>query len=142
MQTVFGFNETRRALSMMANKLQQRTKKAMQDATLIIERAAKENIQHGRADWPALKPSTLAKKKKPTPLYEEATLLRSIHSEADEERGVVGSEEDYAPVHEFGTKIAGRSKNITIPQRAYLEPACREHFKEVQGIFIRRIRGH
>lgn len=142
MRTVFGFNETRRALSMMANKLQQRTKKAMQDATLIIERAAKENIQLGRADWPALKPATLARRKDNKPLYDKGTLMRSIHSDADEARGVVGSSLDYAPVHELGIKTAGRSKNITIPQRAYLEPACREHFKEVQGIFIRRIRGH
>jgi len=68
--------------------------------------------------------------------------MTSIHSEADETRGVVGSSLGYAPVHEFGTKTAGRSKNITIPQRAFIEPACREHFKEVQGIFIQRIRGH
>lgn len=142
MQSVFGFNETKRALSMMQIKLQQRTKDAMRDATLIIERAAKENIQHGRTDWPALKPATLARRKDNKPLYDKGTLMRSIHSEADETRGVVGSSLDYAPVHELGTKTAGRSKNITIPQRAYIEPACREHFKEVQGIFIRRIRGH
>jgi len=142
MQSVFGFNETKRALSMMQIKLQQRTKKAMQDATLIIERAAKENIQHGRADWPALKPATLARRKDSKPLYDKGTLMRSIHSEADETRGVVGSSLDYAPAHELGTKTAGRSKNITIPQRAFIEPACREHFKEVQGIFIQRIRGH
>lgn len=142
MQSVFGFRETQRALSMMPNKLKQRTEKAMQDATLIIERAAKENIQHGRTDWPALKPATLAHRKDNKPLYDKGTLMRAIHSEADEERGVVGNSLDYAPAHELGTKTAGRSKNITIPQRAFIEPACREHFKEVQGIFIRRIRGH
>lgn len=142
MQSVFGFRETQRALSMMPNKLKQRTEKAMEDATLIIERAAKENIQHGRTDWPALKPATLAHRKDNKPLYDKGTLMRSIHSEADETRGVVGSSLDYAPAHELGTKTAGRSKNITIPQRAFIEPACREHFKEVQGIFIRRIRGH
>jgi phage gpG-like protein len=142
MNTVFGFNETYRALSMLQSKLESRMRQAMQDASLVVERAAKENIAHGRTDWPALRPSTLARRKDNKPLYDTGDLMRSIHSEADEMRAVTGSGREDAPVHEFGTKTAGRSRNITIPQRSYLGPAFTENFREVQEIFVQRLRGH
>jgi len=142
MNSVFGFRETQRALQMVQHKLVERSKKAMQDAVLVIERAAKENIVHGRNDWPALSPATLARRKGNKPLYDKGTLLRSIHSEADEMQGVVGSSEEYAPVHEFGTNTAGRSRNVTVPARPYLEPACRENMNRVKEIFIERLRGN
>jgi phage gpG-like protein len=142
MKSVFGFRETQRALQMIQCKLVERSKKAMQDAVLIIERAAKENIVHGRTDWPALSPATLARRKDNRPLYDKGTLLRGIHSEADEMQGVVGSGEEYAPTHELGTKTAGRTRNITVPARSYLEPACREHMREIKEVYVRRLRGH
>lgn len=151
MKSVFGFAETQRALRGIQGKIQSRTKQAFQDAALMIERAAKENIAHGRTDWPALKPATIKarkkRRKKPKgrhdqPLYDRGTLMRSIHSEAEEMMAAVGSGLKHSPVHEFGTKTAGRKRNVTIPARAYLEPAANENMHKVKEIFVRRLRGH
>ncbi|MGB3341323.1 MAG: HK97-gp10 family putative phage morphogenesis protein [bacterium] len=142
MKTVFGFRETQRYLKMMQSKVEQRTNRALQDAALVVERAAKENIVHGRSDWPALKPSTLARRKDNKPLYDTGDLMRSIHSDAGEMRAVVGSGRRDAPVHELGTKTAGRKKNVNIPARPYLEPACRENMNKVKEVFVQRLRGH
>ena len=142
MNSVFGFDETQKALAGLQSKLASRMRQAMQDAALIVENAAKENIVHGRTDWPALSPSTLARRKDNKPLYDTGDLMRGIHSEAEEMRAVIGSGREDAPVHEFGATTAGRSRNIKIPARPYLEPALLENFREVQEIFVRRLRGH
>ena len=142
MKTVFGFRETQHHLRVFQAKLGQRTTSALRDAALVVERAAKENIVHGRSDWPALKPSTLARRKDNKPLYDTGDLMRSIHSDADEMRAVTGSGRIDAPVHEFGTTTAGRKRNVNIPARPYLEPACRENMNEVKKIFVQRLRGH
>jgi len=142
MKAVFGFQETQRAMRTLQSTLERRCGNAMKQAALLIEREAKRNIAYGRTDWPALSPATLKRRKDNKPLYDTGTLLRSIHSEIEEQRAVIGSDRDYAPVHEFGTTTAGRSKNVAIPKRPYLEPAFVENYKQIKEIFVQKIRGH
>lgn len=140
MKTVFGFEETQRFLKRAQERLGTITTEALREAALVVERAAKENIVHGRTDWPALSPATLKYRNDDRPLYDKGTLLRSIHSEAEEEKAVIGSGLKYAPVHEFGTATAGRSRNIRIPARPYLEPAANENMKEIKEVFVRKLK--
>ena len=145
MNTIFGYDQLTRYMSRLSNQLGARLKDGLQDAALIVEKAAKENIVHGRADWPALKHpgrriARISRKQK-TPLYDTGTLMRSIHSEVEETQAVIGSGVKYAPTHEFGTERAGRTRSIRIPKRPYLTPAVEENMRQIKEIFIKRLRG-
>jgi len=140
MKTVFGFEETSRFLKKMGSGIEERMERAMQKATLVVEAAAKENIVHGRAEWPALAPSTLARRKDSRILYDQGTLLRSIHSEASAMQGVIGSGLKYAPVHEFGCNNAGINRDVTISQRSYLEPAAAENVEKIKEVYIEELK--
>jgi phage gpG-like protein len=73
-------------------------------------------------------------------LWDTGTLLRSIHSEVEATRGVIGSGLKYAPVHEFGTTSAGANNNITIPARHYLEPAANENIDKIRKVFLAELK--
>jgi len=74
------------------------------------------------------------------PLLDTGTLMRSIKSEVEGHRAIVGSSLEYAPVHEFGTTRAGRRRNVRIPARPYLRPAAEENVEEMRELFVRRLR--
>jgi HK97 gp10 family phage protein len=135
-KTVFGFDQAQAFLKKIGDDAEKRMERAMKKATLVVETAAKENIRNGRSDWPALSPLTLLRKKDDRMLWDKGTLLRSIHSEVEATRGVIGSGLIYSPVHEFGTTSAGANNNITIPARPYLEPAANENLDKIREVFI------
>ncbi len=136
MKSVFGFDQAQAFLKKLGDDAETRMERAMKKATLVVETAAKENIRHGRTDWPALSPLTLLRKKDNHMLWDKGTLLRSIHSEVESTRGVIGSGLLYSPVHEFGTTSAGANNNITIPARPYLEPAANENINNIRDAFL------
>jgi phage gpG-like protein len=164
MQAIFGYDQLTRYMSRLSNQLGSRLKDGLQDAALIVEKAAKENILHGRADWPAIKLISLLHRKKisqtqPTPLLDTGTMLRSIHSEVEESQAIIGSGLKYAPPHEFGCDIKVTPKmriflhfigihlktstsKIHIPARPYLTPAVQENMRGIKEVFIKRLRGH
>jgi len=140
MKTIFGFDEASSFLKKMSSGMEERMERAMQKAVLVVEAAAKENIVHGRTDWPALRPLTLARRKDNRILYDQGTLLRSIHSEATAMQGVIGSPLKYAPVHEFGCHNAGVNRDVTIPQRSYLEPAAVENVEKIKDVYVEELK--
>jgi phage gpG-like protein len=140
-KTVFGFERAQAFLKKMGNDVEKRMERAMKKATLVVETAAKDNIWKGRTDWPALSPLTIIRKGDNRMLYEHGNLLRSIHSEADATRGIIGSDlKIISPVHEFGTTSAGANNNITIPARSYLEPAANENLDKIRKVFLAELK--
>ena len=55
-------------------------------------------------------------------LIESGDLVETIHHQADATSATIGSSGGikYAAVHQFGTKIAGRGRKVTIPARPWL----------------------
>ena len=71
--------------------------------------------------WKALAPATLKKKKGSLKLVESGHLKRSLRSNisTSEKRVSVGSNLEYAAIHQFGGK-AGRGHKVSIPARPFL----------------------
>ena len=71
--------------------------------------------------WKALAPATLKKKKGSLKLVESGHLKRSLRSNisTSEKRVSVGSNLEYAAIHQFGGK-AGRGHKVNIPARPFL----------------------
>ncbi len=71
--------------------------------------------------WKPLSPVTLKKKKGTLKLVESGHLKRSLRSNisTSEKRVSVGSNLEYAAIHQFGGK-AGRNHKVSIPARPFL----------------------
>jgi phage gpG-like protein len=82
----------------------------------MIAAEARRVIGEGYDDWPALAPSTLAKKMMNTPLLETGELRGSIEWNSEGDRGEVGSNLEKAVWHELGT--------ARIPARSFLAGAA------------------
>jgi len=145
MQTIFGFTQLTSYMQKLKSDLPNRIYDGLKSAALLIEKAAKENIIHGRAEWPAIKyPERRVSKKsrtQATPLLDTGTLMCSIHSEVEKTQAIIGSGLKYAPPHELGTTRAGRTRSTTIPKRPFLTPAAKENIKEIQSIFVKKLQG-
>jgi len=74
--------------------------------------------------WPQLKPETLARKFYDTPLLETGEMRASIEWHTEGLRGFVGSNNDKAVFHEFGTS--------RIPPRPFLGPAAAEMGAQIE----------
>ena len=82
----------------------------------LVAEEARRVIGEGYPYWPALAPSTLARKMMNTPLLETGELRASIEWNADGNQGYVGSNLDKAVWHELGT--------ARIPPRSFLAGAA------------------
>jgi len=139
--STFGFPQAAAGLAKLARDLGSRSGEGLKDCALIVTKAAKENINHGRADWPALKPISLANRtsklsrgrkvgkqgrtedsraRNRTPLLDTGRLMRDIHEECEPDIAVIGCSLVYAPSHELGAHI-----KVTARMRAFL------HFKGI-----------
>jgi phage virion morphogenesis protein len=145
MNSIFGFTQLTTYVQKLKSDLPHRVHDGLKDAALLIVKATKENILHGRADWPAIKHPerrvARISRTQTTPLLDTGTLMRSIHSEVEPTVAIIGSNLKYAPPHEFGTDRAGRSHSVHIPARPYLTPAAQENMPEIKSIFIKRLQG-
>ena len=96
--------------------------------------------------WQALSPATLARKKGSLKLVESGHLKRSIqsHSDLNKKAVSVGSNLEYAAIHQFGGQ-AGRSHKVTIPARPFLpinnddklSPALERHIESILKGFLK-----
>jgi hypothetical protein len=82
----------------------------------MVHDEARRVIGEGYAEWPALAPSTLARKMLNTPLLETRELRASIEWQSHGLEGAVGSNNDKAVWHELGT--------ARIPPRSFLAGAA------------------
>ena len=134
--STFGFPAAAAGLAALTKDLGTRQANGLKDCALIVSKAAKENINHGRADWPALKPISLAhrtsklsrgrkvgkqgrtedsRSRNRTPLLDTGRLMRDIHEEIEPTIAVIGCSLVYAPSHELGAHI-----KVTPKMRGYL----------------------
>ncbi|THA10491.1 phage virion morphogenesis protein [Rodentibacter pneumotropicus] len=79
-----------------------------------MESAVLQNFDEGgRPKWLGLK------YRQGTPLVDTENLMNSITSEYTNDTAIVGTNEPYAAIHQFGGK-AGRGRNVDIPARPFL----------------------
>ena len=84
----------------------------------IMHSAVEENFkQEGRPRW---KPSKRVLKQGGQTLQDTGSLAASISSAYTENSAVVGTNKEYAAIHQFGGK-AGRGRKVTIPARPFLK---------------------
>jgi HK97 gp10 family phage protein len=100
-------------------------------ACQLVAAEAKRVIGTYDYGWPQLKPETLARKFYDTPLLETGEMRDSIEWHAEGLRGEVGSNNDKAVFHEFGTS--------RIPPRPFLGPAAAEMGLEIEKMAAKAV---
>lgn len=100
-------------LDKLANAAQDRTP-LMRSIAGTMESAVLQNFDvGGRPKWLGLK------YRQGTPLVDTENLMNSITSYYDNNIAMVGTNEPYAAIHQFGGK-AGRGRKVDIPARPFL----------------------
>jgi phage virion morphogenesis protein len=100
-------------LNKLANAAQDRTP-LMRSIAGTMESAVLQNFDAGgRPKWLGLK------YRQGTPLVDTENLMNSITSYYDNNIAIVGTNEPYAAIHQFGGK-AGRGRKVDIPARPFL----------------------
>jgi|SRR5574344_115804 phage virion morphogenesis protein len=114
------------ALLKVASKCED-MKPLMKNIAGIMADAVEENFeQEGRSEkWQELTESTIKHRKKTRHwpgriLQVEGQLATSITSQYDNESAVIGSNLEYAAIHQLGGN-AGKGKKIEIPARTYMK---------------------
>lgn len=111
-------------------------KRAEQDilerAAVMVEREAKATIGTYKNRWPKLKPATVARKALgDTPLLETGELRDSITHTVRQGEAYVGSNNDKAVWHEYGTS--------KVPPRPFLMPAAVRMERPIRAMARRRV---
>lgn len=121
-------------------KLSQATKKRaplMRRIAGTMEAGVLQNFNDGgRPPWQGLK------YREGDPLVNTRSLMKSITSEYDNNQAMVGTNEPYAAIHQFGGK-AGRNKKVDIPARPFLLLTPEEEddiLEDIQDYFQKIIR--
>ena len=102
-----------------------------------MESAVLQNFDvGGRPKWLGLK------YRQGTPLVDTENLMGSITSDYTNDTAVVGTNEPYAAIHQFGGK-AGRGRKTTIPARPFLKLTPEDDadiMEDIQAYFQRLIK--
>lgn len=102
-----------------------------------MESAVLQNFDvGGRPKWLGLK------YRQGTPLVDTENLMGSITSDYTNDTAVVGTNEPYAAIHQFGGK-AGRGRKTTIPARPFLKLTPEDEadiMEDIQEYFQRLIK--
>lgn len=113
-------------LSELASKCEN-LRPLMKNIAGIFASSTEENFkEEGRPDkWTELADSTKEQRKKQKKwpgqiLQVEGQLAASVNTQYDDNSAVIGSNKDYAAIHQLGGK-AGRNKKVSIPARPYLK---------------------
>ena len=109
----------------------------MKNIAGIFASSTEENFkEEGRPDkWTELADITKEKRKKKNKwpgqiLQVEGKLAASINTQYDDDSAVIGSNLDYAAIHQLGGQ-AGKNKKVEIPARPYLK-LTDEDFDEIK----------
>ena len=106
---------------------------AMRQGAELVKSEAKAAIGTYRYGWPRLKPATVARKGKDTPLLQTGELKNSIESQkVGEHQYEVGSTSKKAVWHELGTP--------RIPPRPFLSEAARRREAQVHKLIDAHVR--
>nr|DAR83311.1 MAG TPA: virion morphogenesis protein [Caudoviricetes sp.] len=102
-----------------------------------MESAVLQNFDvGGRPKWLGLK------YRRGTPLVDTENLMGSITSDYTNDTAIVGTNEPYAAIHQFGGK-AGRGRKTTIPARPFLKLTPEDEadiMEDIQAYFQRLIK--
>lgn len=102
-----------------------------------METAVLQNFEvGGRPKWLGLK------YRQGIPLVNTEQLKKSITSEYTNDQAIVGTDEPYAAIHQFGGK-AGRGRKVDIPARPFLQLTPQDEgdiLEDVQNYFQRLIK--
>lgn len=102
-----------------------------------MESAVLQNFDvGGRPKWLGLK------YRQGTPLVDTENLMGSITSDYTNDTAIVGTNEPYAAIHQFGGK-AGRGRKTTIPARPFLKLTHEDEadiMEDIQAYFQRLIK--
>ena len=102
-----------------------------------MESAVLQNFDvGGRPKWLGLK------YRQGTPLVDTENLMASITSEYNNNEAIVGTNEPYAAIHQFGGK-AGRGRKVAIPARPFLILTPQDEadiLEDIQDYFQRLIK--
>ena len=102
-----------------------------------MESAVLQNFDvGGRPKWLGLK------YRQGTPLVDTENLMGSITSDYTNDTAIVGTNEPYAAIHQFGGK-AGRGRKTTIPARPFLKLTPEDEadiMEDIQAYFQRLIK--
>lgn len=102
-----------------------------------MESAVLQNFDvGGRPKWQGLK------YRQGTPLVDTENLMGSITSDYTNDTAIVGTNEPYAAIHQFGGK-AGRGRKTTIPARPFLKLTPEDEsdiMEDIQAYFQRLIK--
>lgn len=124
------------ALKKVATATKHRTP-LMRNIAGTMESAVLQNFEAGgRPAWAGLK------YRKGTPLVDTENLMSSIESTYDNNNAVVGTNVEYAAIHQFGGK-AGRGRKVTIPKRPFLSLTAQDEediLRDVQDYFAKFIK--
>lgn len=108
----------------------------MKNIAGIFASSTEENFkEEGRPDkWTELADITIENRKKKDKwpgqiLQLEGQLAASVNTQYDDNSAVIGSNKDYAAIHQLGGN-AGRNKKVKIPARPYLQ-LTDEDFEEI-----------
>lgn len=119
-------NDVERKLLELAQK-SENLRPLMKNIAGIFASATEENFKNeGRPDkWTELSEATKKQrtKQKKWPgqiLQVSGQLASSISTQYDDESAIIGSNLDYAAIHQLGGQ-AGKNKKVTVPARAYLK---------------------
>lgn len=152
MKKVGNWKGVNNVISTLANDLDDSCRKSAMQFGLIAEGIAKEHISKQDLPWPALSEDYVEDKKdaglSENILVSTSTYFQSITSWAEKQKGYIGfagvkkrvlnkdGEEvaDIAKTHEYGTSIAGRNKNVTIPARPLWQPTIQEAFTKWSAV--------
>lgn len=108
-----GIAEITATLNQLADKAKNRTP-LMRSIAGTMEAAVLTNFDEGgRPKWLGIK------HRQGTPLIDTENLMGSITSEYDNDSAVVGTNEPYAAIHQFGG-MAGRGRKVKIEARPFL----------------------
>lgn len=120
-------------LDKLANAAQDRAP-LMRSIAGTMESAVLQNFDvGGRPKWLGLK------YRQGTPLVDTENLMNSITSYYDNNIAIVGTNEPYAAIHQFGGK-AGRGRKVDIPARPFLVLTPQDEddiLEDVQAYFRR-----
>lgn len=109
-----GIAEITATLNQLADKAKNRTP-LMRSIAGTMEAAVLTNFEEGgRPAWAGIN------HREGTPLVDTENLMSSITSDYDNDSAVVGTNEVYAAIHQFGG-MAGRGRKVKIKPRPFLQ---------------------
>lgn len=109
-----GIDEIIATLNRIADKTKDKTD-LMRNIAGTMESAVMTNFDvGGRPAWLGIK------HREGTPLVDTENLMSSITSDYDNDSAIVGTNEPYAAIHQFGG-MAGRGRKVKIPARPFLQ---------------------